>query len=118
MSDTLGSISRGLRVLNRRMKRAATLAAKPRKVAGRPRDASYADALMRLAQKRAHEALHVNIAELMKHVHAATSLEDAQRRVLAAYKGKRLDSKALADVVEKANIMAHLSGRLTALEEV
>jgi hypothetical protein len=47
----------------------------------------------------------------------STDFEDLRRRLRDRYRGS-LSAAALKRVIEKANFMAHMGGRLAVLEEV
>jgi hypothetical protein len=95
--------------------RASALRGKPRRP---PRSKQvYADRLRQRAQELAARALSVDLAALKAEVDRASSLEDARRRVVARY-GKLPKPQRLAELVRKTDILAHLSGRFEALEEV
>jgi phage gp29-like protein len=89
----------------------------PKKVVGRDRSARYADALMRAARARAAKVLRADLVALKSVVDKASSFEELRHRVVEHYKN-RMNAKELAAVVEKVQIMAHLSGRWGALEQL
>lgn len=86
------------------------------RVAGHKRTARYAGALEAAAQRRAARALARDLKGINEDIKAATSFDDLKRRVLRRYKGA--DAATLKRLVERANIMAHMAGRLGALEEL
>lgn len=88
-----------------------------RTVAGKRRQALYADRLMMNARKLAARAVQVDLVALRGEIEAATSLEDLRRRVVRLYKDK-MSPERLAKVVMKANMMAHLAGRLGAVKSL
>ncbi len=85
-------------------------------VAGHKRTAKYADALKAAAKRRAKVALSQDLAGIMAEIEKSTSPEDLKARLVKRYKGT--DATGLRRIVERANIMAHLAGRLGVLEEV
>jgi hypothetical protein len=87
-------------------------------IASGPRGkASYITDLERNARKAGARALRPDIDALMEVVRDASSLEDAQRRVVDLY-GDMATPTQLADAVRKTNLLGHLSGRFTAADEV
>jgi len=85
-------------------------------VAGHKRTAKYADALKKAAKRRAAQALKQDLAGILEDVDKATSPADLRARLTRRYKGA--DATALRRVVERAQIMAHMAGRLGVLEEL
>lgn len=76
----------------------------------------YALRVAARAQERARAALSGDVAELMEAVRGAKDLEDVKRRVAAKYKALR--GKDLARVLEKANLLAQMAGRVSGLEDL
>jgi hypothetical protein len=85
--------------------------------AGPKAKATYITELQAAATRSGARVLAVDLAALLAEVHAASSLEDAQRRVVAKY-GRLAPPRALAEVIRKTNLLCHLSGRFDATEEV
>jgi hypothetical protein len=96
--------------------RLVTLRATPRKAAGAKEAATYEDRLMASARAHAAKALAPTLERLRSEIDAATSPDDLRKRVVEAF--KTMHPGDLARVVEKANILAHMSGRFQALEEI
>ncbi len=102
-------------LLARRASRQLRAAAKE---PGRKRMQRYADALQRLARERGRQAMKADLAEIMAEVDkAGGDLKALRRRIIARYKD-RMTGAALARVIERANIMAHLAGQQGALEDL
>jgi phage gp29-like protein len=85
-------------------------------VAGHKRTAKYADALAAVAKRRGQQALKGDLASIMAAIKESTSPADLEARIKKLHKGA--DTSSLRRVVERANIMAHLAGRMGVLEEV
>jgi phage gp29-like protein len=117
--DPTETLRRGLIVIsesvNQRLHARLSTRATPG-VAGHKRTAAYADALKAASKLRAKQALSHDLKGILDDVNAATSFDDLKRRVVRRYKG--MSGQALARVVERANIMAHMAGRLGATEEI
>ena len=77
---------------------------------------AYADDLATRARSQGVAALGVDVQALMALVESATSLQDMQGKLAAAYEG--MSREALADVMERALIMGELAGRFAVLEDV
>lgn len=88
-----------------------------RTVAGSKRAAGYADALMLRARKRAAAVMKPDLVALTSAIQAATSYDDLRERVITLYREK-MTAKELAKTVEKVQILAHMSGRLGAVEDI
>jgi hypothetical protein len=88
-----------------------------RTVAGRKRMATYASSLEKVSQLRARHAMAVDLEGIQAEIAAATDFDDLRKRVVARYKG-RANNAALARIVERARIMAHMAGRLGAVEDL
>jgi hypothetical protein len=84
--------------------------------AGHRRTAKYADALKAAAKWRAGQALKQDLAGLLEDIDKATSPDDLKARIVRRYKGS--DASTLSRVFERANIMAHMAGRMGVLEEI
>jgi phage gp29-like protein len=93
-----------------------TLVTLTKTVAGKRRAASYTETLEQRARARAAAVLRVDVEALVAEIGKATSLEDVRERVLRRYRG--MDPGALAKVVERTNILANLSGRFSAVQEI
>ncbi len=87
-----------------------------RSIAGKRRAARYADRLQDNARKHAARALAVDLSAIKGEIEKASSFADLRKRIAAAYKG--MDPERLAQVIRKANLMAHLYGRLEAVDSL
>lgn len=96
--------------------RGAALAGR-RTVAGGKRMAVYTQVLEQRAKLRARDALREDVAGIQQEIERATDFDDLKRRVTARYK-RKMNSQALARIVEKARLMALLAGRLGAVEDL
>lgn len=89
-------------------------------IAGHRRTAKYAEALERLGQRRAAQAMAPDLKTLMGIIDKTADGPDwakrLKRAVAKAY--PRMNGAALARVVERTMLMGHMSGRLGALEEI
>lgn len=86
----------------------ATLKA-PRVVAGRGKTATYIDQLDAAAAQRGRGALRPHLEAVLAAVREGDSWDDVKARCLKLLKSS--DQKAMTEVVSRARIMAHLSGR-------
>lgn len=80
------------------------------------RAAAYHDRVAKAGQRAAARALAVDLAGLNAEIDAAESFDDLKRRILGRFRGT--NPERLANIIRKANILAHLSGRAKALQEV
>lgn len=97
-----------------------TLKSKPRTkrqtAAAAARAQKYALRVAANAREKARAALKGDVAEILGAVRGADSLEEVKRRVVAKYRG--LKGNDLARVIEKANLLAQMAGRTSALEDL
>lgn len=77
----------------------------------------YQDRLLKKATKRAAKALAPDLVALRALIEKASSFDQLKRDVVKMY-ADRMSSDALAKVVERANLMAHLAGRLQAVQKL
>lgn|GEM_PF-3569355 len=76
----------------------------------------YSDAVAANAVKMAARVLSSDLAGMKAEIDAAESFDDLKARIIRRYKG--MDPTALAAVLRKANLLAHLGGRVTALKQL
>jgi phage gp29-like protein len=88
----------------------ATRAGKPSKYNRQP------DRIEKNSIALATRALAVDVAGLLEEINACKTLEDLPARIIERYRG--MDPKPLAAIVEKARILATLTGRLTAIKQL
>lgn len=96
------------------LKRAPT--AKPKTPAGKRRVLRHVDRIEANAVQLAARALAGDLAGLKHEIDQASDFEDLKKRIIHRYKGMRPDQ--LADILRRANLMAHMSGRVAALQEI
>lgn len=84
--------------------------------AGAKQGQVYVDALTERAAVAGEQALHVDLAAVLRAVHDSKSFADLRERLVVLV-GEH-DDKALAALVEKAQIMAELAGRKAVLEDL
>lgn len=92
--------------------RRALLAARPARLAS----GRYAERLAARARARAVAALGPDLKAIMVAVQSATSFDDLRDRLVEQYRS--MSPERLARLVEKARIMAELSGRYEVLESL
>jgi phage gp29-like protein len=89
-------------------------------VAGHARTGKYADAVEAAAKLRAKQAVAVSLKSILDVIRSTEDGpnwgERLRRKLVDKY--PRMRGEVLARVVERANIMAHLAGRLGVIEEV
>jgi len=96
--------------------RRAPARAKPKPGAAARRAARYPDRLESSAVHMAARALAGDLAGLKADIDASSDFDDLRKRIVERYKGMRPD--ALADIVRRVNLMAHLGGRLAAIQQL
>jgi hypothetical protein len=84
---------------------------------GKARSKRYPDQLERNSVTIAARAMAPDVAGILGEIEQATDLHDLKKRITARYRDK-MSPDVLAEIVKKANILAELGGRLTALKEV
>ncbi len=89
---------------------------KPKTPVGAARALRHVDHLEANGIKLAARALAGDLEGLKADIDAATSFEDLRRRVIERYKGMR--PELLADIVRRVNLMATMSGRVEALQQI
>ena len=106
-------------VLPRQLNR-AVLSAVPRRYRkhkdAHRRGQFYADALAAKAKERAAETLRGDLADIRRIVASAASYDEIRHRLIQRF--RFMSPKGLADVTEKATIMARLAGKTTVLEDI
>lgn len=84
---------------------------------GKVRVLRYPDQVEQNAVKLAARALAVDIAGLKGVIDKCSSLEELPARIVAHYRNE-MRPDVLAEIVKKANLLAHLGGRLTAIKQI
>lgn len=98
-----------------RMAKGRTVTAK-RSLAGAKRAARYPDVLEQNGRAAAAALLARDVRGIVSDIRACTSYDDLRRRIVARYKD-HMRPDQLAELIKKVNLMAHLSGRYTAIEQ-
>lgn len=88
----------------------------PRNAAGARRAKLYSDRVADSAVKMASRALSSDLVGLKAEIDAATDFDDLKARIILCYKD--MDPEPLAEIVRKANLLAHLGGRVTAIKQI
>jgi phage gp29-like protein len=76
----------------------------------------YSDRVADNAVKIAARVIAPDLAGLKAEIDAASDFADLKRRIIARYKD--MSPEALAEVVRKATLLAHLGGRVTAIKQI
>jgi inorganic pyrophosphatase-like protein len=87
-----------------------------RTVAGRKRAARYQQRLVDRGIELASRVLAPDLAGLADEIAEADSFADLRKRIIRAYRG--MEVAELGELLRKVAVLAHLSGRASALEEV
>jgi phage gp29-like protein len=87
-----------------------------RNPSGARRAKLYSDAVAARSVKLAAAALASDLAGIKSDIDDATSFDDLKARIVRRYRD--MDPAALAEVVRKANLLAHLGGRVTAIKQL
>lgn len=95
---------------------AALMRLSARSVTGKRRAKTYADQVADKAMRHAAHALSGDLAAIKREIDAAHDFDDLKARIVAQF--AHMNPAKLAEIVRKANIMAHLGGRLSAIKEV
>lgn len=88
----------------------------PRSAAGARRAKLYSDKVADNAVKLATRALSGDLAGIKADIDAASDFDDLKKRIIERY--KYMDPTALVEIVRKANLLAHLGGRVTAIKQL
>ena len=84
---------------------------------GAARSKRWPDRLEQAGVKAATRALAPDLAGMLAEVNEAKDFDDLKARIVKRYKA-RMSPTALAEIVRKTNLLAHLGGRLTAIKQI
>jgi hypothetical protein len=116
--DTTGKIHASISLTERALMELAGRRPRPRKrtVAGQRRAARYEQRLIDRGMERAVKALAPDLRQVKAEIDKADSFEDLRRRVVRSF--RQMDPAPLGEVLRRILVLAELSGRSAAVDEV